>query len=248
MTIEPMNQELKEKLTKNGSHLNFTRNSGGGAGPALITLGAFVLVFGVLIGGGLAVLEVVAGGIISIAIGVLGGGFCIYKGISMSKKQKSAYIEYFMEKSGYTKAELDDFDREVLEAGTAVINVCRKMDDEGCRQCGILTKNWIQLPYMLPIQYSALWKISDVAACWYEVEGAKSRELEIKPSLIFIQKDGKDVVIEVDETVGNFVAAEMAKRNPKMISRRFISFDNKNYDAIHDKMEVAAAYRKACAN
>ena len=115
--MKQMDEAFRKKcISKEGSYLEKRRSIGGvGAGivaGSAVLLAAAILLFLMLAASGDTDL-IVMGAVLAGGIGLFCLAF-ILLGIVMNKKRRSGYMEYFVKHAGYSREELEAFDREVL--------------------------------------------------------------------------------------------------------------------------------------
>lgn len=244
--IVEMDGDLKAKLSKDGSHLKYTRTKGG-AGAGIMAVGGFFLAIGLIFGILLVMIDNMPAAALMIGIGIVLGGGILFLGFQMKKKMISSYMEYYKKNSGYTEQELIDFDREFMNGKTLFLNPNKKIDDNAKLVGGILTDHWMKLPYMISVKYSGLFRVSDIAVACYLIKPVVEGYRHKNNKLLIVSKMGDDGVFNLNnEEVGNKIVEEITRRNPKVITVRNFSYNGVNYDVIHQPKEVARLYSEIC--
>lgn len=237
--------KLKSSLIRDKSHLKYTR-SYGGAGAGLMALGSMLIVMGVLIGAMIIMMDMTFQGIvIAVGSGIVG---CIpfVIGFFMKTKRTNSYMDYYVEKSGYSREMLEEFDREFAEGGVVMLTPSRTLTTVGKREAALVTDHWLKMPYMLPLCYSGLHRVEDMAAVFYEKK-PRINGRTYDPLLFTVTRDG--VMYYCKSPSSEFSEAliqEMTRRNPGIITTRNITVDGTDYDCVTQPKEVAALFRAAC--
>lgn len=243
--IVTMDERLRKKITKDGSHLKYTRTIGG-IGMGLIAVGMCLFVISVLTGSflihffGLKVL------FFSMGIGLVFCGIFMIPGILLRKKKMNHYLNYYIKKSNYTEAQLQSFEQEFQNPAALFINPYSRLNNAAKMHCGILTEHWIKLPYMTPVIYSGIYRLVDIAAMWFEEKPYVNGNL-LKPSMFVIDSVGRTIHYAMKKDCATELIKEMAKRNRNLITVRRFSVDNQEYDAFKEPKKVAELYRIACS-
>lgn len=244
--IMEMDGDLKAKLSTDGSHLKYTRTKGG-AGAGIMTVGGFFLPIGLICGILLIVAENMPAAVVMIGFGIVLGGGLLFLGFLMKKKMISGYMEYYKKHSGYTEQKLMEFDREFMNGRTLFLNPNKKINNNAKLVGGILTDHWPKLPYMTPMEYSGLYRVSDIAAICYLIKPVVDGYRHNSNKLLIVSKMERDFFITLNNLeLGNKIVEEIVRRNPKVITTRNFSYNGVNYDVIHQPMEVARLYSEIC--
>ena len=242
--IVQMDEKLKREMSREGSHLKYTR-SRGGAGAGLIAAGVCFIVIAIMLAVALYTILGLSAVAVLLAGGLVLGAVFIVPGVFLDKRHTAGYMKYYVKKSGYAEAELNEFDREFLNGEAYVACLDKKLTKQSKFDSGIITNNWFKLPLMMPIKYSGLYRIVDVAAVFFEAKPIVNGE-RLNPTLFVVDNRGDGMTVSMKENVGNEIVREISKRNPRAVTTRRISYNGKDYDALYQYQEVAGLYREIC--
>ncbi|MBT9780124.1 hypothetical protein GPL15_27035 [Clostridium sp. MCC353] len=242
--IIQMDEKLKKEVSRDGSHLKYTRTKGG-AGAGMIAAGVCFIVIGIMLVAALSTISDMTALMILLAGSVVLGLLFIVPGIFLNKRFQAGYMKYYVKKSGYSEEELNNFEREFQTGEALLINPAKKLTKQSKFESGIITRNWIKMPYMMPLKYSGIYRTVDIAAAFYEKKPVVNGE-PLNPTLFIVDSRGDGVTMTMDETTGNEVIQEIAKRNPKTVTVRRFTYNGRNYDSLYNYQEVAELYREIC--
>lgn len=240
--IHIVDEKLREKMTKDGSHLKQTRAIGG-AGAGMIAAGICFAGIGVLFAIMMGMANMLSGGLmlggICIAIGAILG----IPGYYLKKKRVGSCMAYYTKKSGYTEAALKEFDAEFQNGEVILISNKKKLDKRGIIEAGVLTKHWCKFPFMMPMSYSAIYHVDDIVAMWYQDTYVQIEGVDIMGALVMLDCHGKLTGQPCNKAMTQDLIEQIAKRNPKIITTRKFVYENMNYDVISQSKEVVALYK-----
>lgn len=236
--LKPIDQDFKKYcVSSDGSFLKKVRSIGGG-GSATMYMGFIIAAAAVL----LAFLsrDVMEGSAMAVIIAVAVAGLILgIAGTVLSKKRLTTYLEYFSSISGYSPAELQEFDREVQESGCRYDSMDKKLGKNSASFSWVVTKNWFK-----PINQGPV-RIRDLAAAFYAGE-LHYNKCHYVQTLIMVDVNGKLSGVQGwnynREETDHFVR-ELAKANPALITSRKIRFNDREYDFGVNPEEAAALYR-----
>ena len=236
--------KIKSSLMRDGSHLKYTR-SYAGAGAGLMAGGFMLGVMGALIGAMLFFMDMMFQGLVVVAISCVIGAIMVVPGVLMKAKRLNAYMDYYVERSGYSREMLEEFDREFANGTVMLFSPGRTLSTENKRDAAVLTDHWFKLPYMLPLKYSGLHRVEDMAAVFYEAKPYINGQ-KYDPLLFTVNSSGEGYYCKSpNREFAESLVSEIAKRNPGVITVRKITVDGKNYDCVTQPAEVAALFRAA---
>lgn len=235
--LKPVDQNFKKYcVSSDGSFLKKVRSIGGG-GAAVMYMGLFIAVAAILLvfvsgdvlGSG-AMAVVIATAVAGLTLGIVGA--------MLSRKRLATYLEYFSSISGYSPAELQEFDREVQESNCRYDSMDKKLGKNSAAFSWVVTKNWFK-----PINSGPV-RIQDLAAAFYVGELHYNR-INYVQTLIMVDTKGKLSGVQGwsynREDTDNFVK-ELAKLNPELITSRKFRFNDREYDIGVNPEEAVALY------
>ena len=165
MKIESeMDKNLQNKVGKYGSVLKAYRSMGGWS-LGVMAAGIMLIVFGVLLGL-LAMLATIQAGIATLTVMAGPGLILTVIGSAKNKKRVSGYLDFFKKDTGYSEAELQEADRELMGPG-AVKLTC--MTDRSRRETVFIITDHDFLS-AFPVQGCYLRKLDDIVAAFYSNE------------------------------------------------------------------------------
>ncbi len=240
--VSMVDQNLRSKLTKDGSYLKHTRTIGG-IGNGLIVAGGWIIGIGVLFAAMIALVGVVMRGLVAGGIVAAIGGIIMGMGYHLKNKRVNDYLTYYQNKSGYTHEALKAFDEEFQNGEAVLVSRSKKMDKRSLAMVGIFTKHWFRVPTALPVQYSGLYHVEDIVAIWYQGSFVKIGNVECMNDLVALDCNGKFIVPRCDAAMTEEIISELVKRNPKVLTKRKFTYEGKEYDVVLQPQEVIALYQ-----
>lgn len=240
--VRLVDEKLKHKMMKDGSHLKQTRTCGG-LGAAVTASGICFVVTGVLFMAMMVMAEMLSGGLVGGGIFIALGAIFIVPGYYLSKKHFNSYMAYYQKKSGYTEEVLKEFDAEFQNGEVILISNRRNLNKGAINRAGIFTTHWFKLPFMIPVRYSGLYHAEDIAAIWYQDTFVRVEGMECWKALAVLDCHGKLVFLDYDVNTTSEIVEQLVKRNPKVITSRRFSYQGIDYDVISQPTEVAALYQ-----
>ena len=211
-----------------------------------MALGAMLVFIGALLGAMLIVADLLFQGIVTAIVPCVIGCVLFLPGFFMKVKRTNAYMDYYVEKSGYSREMLEEFDREFAEGSVMLFAPSLTLSTTGKREAAIITDHWFKQPYMLPMKYSGLYRVEDIVAVFYEKKPTLRGET-YGPLLFTVTRDGEGYYCKSYNTeFSESIIREIAKRNPGVITVRHITVDGRNYDCATQPKEVAELFRAAC--
>lgn len=158
-----MTNDLQKKVTKYGSVLKAYRSQGGG-GLGLFAGGITLLIFGVLLGLLMAIVNVIGGLVVFAFFAVLGLPM-ILGGNAMNKKRLAGYLEYYQKQNGYSAEELQEADRELMSPDA--VKIVNKTDRSGGKKETVffITEHYFLSAW--PVNGCYLRKLEDIVAAFY---------------------------------------------------------------------------------
>lgn len=235
--IIDVDEKFKKENTKDGSFLKAHRNIGG-LGLGIITIGIFVIGIALLIALFASSLMKTSVLLYIIVIGAGIGILLIALGMKLQKNRVKNYRKYYTKKWGYSEEELESFDQEVASANTILISLHKRMSKTAGRECGIVTEQWLKLPGI----FGEAIRIVDIAAVWFDKKPYYHNAL-LDPATFLVDSKGKVHLLLTAETIGNEYIEEIVKRNPRTISARQFTYNDKSYDGLKEPEKVAEIYR-----
>lgn len=162
MKIETeMDKKLRKKVRKYNSVLKAYRTQGGWS-LGMFALGIMFIIFGVLLGLPMALVNPEAGMGLGGVMAVIGFVIAL-PSYAKHKKRVNSYLDYFQEVTGYSAAELQEADRELMSPGAVKITCTT---DRGIKE----TVFFITDHYFLsawPVKGCYLRKLDDIVAAFY---------------------------------------------------------------------------------
>ena len=236
--MKQMDEAFRKKcISKGGSYLE-KRRSIGGVGAGIVAGSAVLLAAAIL----LLLMMAASGNADLIVMGVvLGGGislFClafILLGIFMNKKRRAGYMEYFVKHTGYSREELEAFDREVLLPDSLYSTTDGKLRSNSALACDLVTRNWLSMAIHEPV------RVTDVAVAFYSDEVAYASN-KWEHVMFVLLSHGELVHQQCKEEYAMDLIQELKKRNPGLICSRCFKVDGKLVDCIKEPKQAARLY------
>lgn len=232
-----INDDFRKNGMRDGSNLKSDRGIGG-IGAGMIALGICLVVIGSAIFCATMMADMLFAGIVVLVPCAVLGGFICAGGVILRAKQLNSYLDYYVKRTGYTKEELEDFERETLQEDTVILTDKKKLNKEACKSAGIVTTHWFKGPCF---GYTLI-KIADIAAIWHDNNGYYQGSAR-GPIIMIVRSNGTVEWFTADADLGQEVIAEIEKRNPVTITVRNFGYQGRQYDALKQQQEVAAIYR-----
>lgn len=239
--MKQMDDKFRKKcISKEGSFLQKQRSIGG-LGAGIIAAAGMLLFIALLL-----LAMCVASGeqqMITAGLVVLGGislvcVLFILLGMSMRKKRSANYMEYYTKRTGYSREELEAFDREVAQPDSVYGTADGKLRSNSALLCEVVTKNWLIMSVKNPV------RLVDVAAVFYEQEayyaGSKWNHI-----MFVLLSHGELLHQECKEAYAMDLIGEIKKRNPGIIGARCFKADGALVDCIKEPKKAAQLYCEA---
>lgn len=239
MVFEPDNR-LKQKMTKNGSVLQFMY-SAAGAGKGLAAMGGMLIIIGIALA---AVLFNTAGADGAIKLGIAGivpGILLLVLGISMQQKKERGWAEAYIKACHLSEQDLRQIDLEFQKPGTVLLSMDKDKDTNSLKRMGFITEHYVKFPSIGP----CVFRLEDVVACFYTKkylcqDGGYDRALVayvVESELGFLHRDPS-------EKASLAIVNAIRERNPKIITDHFFSYEGKEYDAVRKPEEVIQLHKR----
>lgn len=153
-----MTKGMRKSIAKHGSVLKAFRSQGGG-GAGLIAGGIVLLVFGIPLGL-LCMLGLGGRGFLVGAVFVVPGLLMILWGMALRKKRLANYLEFYKKDTGYSEAELQEADRELMSPDA--VKIGGKMDNSGGKEGIIFMITEHYFLSIWPVYGAHLRKLDDI--------------------------------------------------------------------------------------
>lgn len=239
--IASTEHKLYQKMMKKGkgSILKAIRIDKGG-GMGLIAGGIFLLVVALIFGLPLMIGVNILAGLGSAAVFGVPALLLFAIGIPMKHKREATWMAYYQEKTGYTEGELQEIDRELAMASTALVI---------CRTPGAATDNYIagfftEHYVLINGVYPYLRRLDDVIA----VAFSNSTDIWSLASLTKLDQETMAVGLFTDtqrkETLCRELMQEMYRHNPRILCGQVIVCDGRNYILERDGAQLLRLYQE----
>ncbi len=241
--FKAVDEKFIKMCTKDGSLLKKIRSIGGG-GAALAAIGGMFIFINLI-----AIFAMVAtqnhtgekfldaGMLMRLLSPIIIWLILIFLGMSMTNKRANKYISYFLKKSNYTEAQLQEFDKEVLEPSSSyyVIN-SKKLVRNSVLFSIVVTRNWLKAVGIPPI------RLEDIAAMFFE-ERITYKNQRWDDSLFILLSSGELTRYTYVHAQSKAAIEQVVNRNPYTINARHIQVGDQTYDCVNQPEEVAELYR-----
>ncbi len=238
MIFEPDNQ-LKQKMTKNGSVLQYMY-SVAGAGKGLAAMGAMLIIIGAALAAVLINTMGTQGAVTFAAAMIVPGILLIVLGIFMQQKKEKGWAAAYM-KTGLSEQDLRQIEQEFRQPGTVLISMDKGKDTNSLKKMGFITDSYVKFPSTEP----CVFRLEDLVACFYTKkylcqDGGYDR------ALVAYIADGELGVLHRDppEKASIAIVNAIRQRNPKIITDHFFSYEGKEYDAVRNPEEVIRLHKR----
>lgn len=233
-----INDDFRKNGLKDGSDLKRACGNGG-IDAGMIALGLCLYAVGVLIFFAMTASGMMLqGAFILVPFGLV-GSILFAAGYIMRIKKLGTYLDYFVKRTGYTREELIDYEREVREEDTVIISSRKKINKEACKNAGIVTRHWFKVP---SYRYQ-IFKLADIAAFWH-LKKQYYRGTMFDSALMIVTSGGTIECIAMNPPLVQECMAEIEKRNPVAITVQNFSYQGQAYDVMKQPQEVASIYRE----
>ena len=163
------------------------------------------------------------------------GGLLSAGGLILEKNRLSKWQEVWEEKTGLSRADLLQADREFKQPGTVLLAFEKSMDNASLKEMGFLTENYLKMPGTA--QY--LYRLEDMVACFYTDQ--------------FIREDGgydhAFVAYSTDKTrpymwipamqePSDEIIKMLERCNPGLVTPHFFACEGRRFDAVRGFEEV----------
>jgi len=236
-------QKLKQKMSKNGSVLQFMY-SVAGAGKGLVAMGAMLIGIAVMLAA--ALLGVIGtAGAVKLAVAVIVPSILlIVLGVRMQKKKESGWLKAYIEPTGLSEQEVYQIEQEFKQPDTLLFSMDKGKDTNSLKKMGFITRTYIKFPGV----NTYVFRLDDMVACFYTKkylcdDGGYDRAFVAYPVNgewgILLKSPPEKASLEIVEAI--------AKRNPKVITDHHFSYEGKEYDAVRGLDEVIALHKRVYA-
>lgn len=161
-----MTRSMQKSIAKHGSVLKAFRSQGGG-GAGLMAGGIVLVVAGVPLGL-LCLLALGSRGLLVGAFFAVPGLLLILWGMSLRKKRLANYLEFYKKDTGYSEAELQEADRELMSPDA--VKIGGKMDNSGGKEGIIFMVTEHYFLAIWPVYGAYLRKLDDIVAAFYSAQ------------------------------------------------------------------------------
>ena len=161
-----MTRSMQKSIAKHGSVLKAFRSQGGG-GAGLMAGGIVLVVVGIPLGL-LCLLALGSRGILVGAFFAVPGLLLILWGMSLRKKRLANYLEFYKKDTGYSEAELQEADRELMSPDA--VKIGGKMDNSGGKEGIIFMVTEHYFLTIWPVYGAHLRKLDDIVAAFYSAQ------------------------------------------------------------------------------
>ncbi|MCI8510667.1 MAG: hypothetical protein HFE83_01555 [Lachnospiraceae bacterium] len=226
-------ERLKKKMQKDGSVLKYMYRTAG-AKRGLIIGGLLLFLVGILLYAVPMGIDRTTALWLGVAMAVP-GGLLSAGGLILEKNRLSKWQEVWEEKTGLSRADLLQADREFKQPGTVLLAFEKSMDNASLKEMGFLTENYLKMPGTA--QY--LYRLEDMVACFYTDQ--------------FIREDGgydhAFVAYSTDKTrpymwipamqePSDEIIKMLERCNPGLVTTHFFACEGRRFDAVRGFEEV----------
>ncbi len=226
-------QELKQKMMKDGSVLKYMRTAGG-AGIGLI---AGSIVF--FVTGALLALFLPPLGLLIAAPGIL----MLVPGVILRIRQLKNWKKDYMKKTGLTEQELANVEEEFMAPGTVMFAFNNSKKPGDLRTAGFVTEHYVRMP----MAWINLFRLDEVVACFF-VKGMGSSLGFDRALVLYDEKsapgEGYIAKDSCDAKCGQEIVDAIVSRNPFIISAHRFIYEGRQYDALLGQPDVIALHNR----
>ncbi|MCI8455016.1 MAG: hypothetical protein HFE84_10450 [Lachnospiraceae bacterium] len=226
-------ERLKKRMQKDGSVLKYMYSTAG-TGLRLAAGGLLLFFAGIL----LYIVLMSANGTMALMLGAvtaIPGGLMCVGGLILQNNQMSKWLDVWEEKTGLSRADILQADREFKQSGTVLLAFEKGMDSSSLKKMGFLTEHYLKMPGIAPYLY----RMEDMVACFYTDQ--------------FVGEDGKDtcafVAYSTDKTTpyiqisakqepSEEIVKTLERCNPMLITTHFFACEGRRFDAVKSFEEV----------
>lgn len=242
-----MTADLQKQVKKYGSVLAAFRSQGGG-GKGLAAGGIVLLVFGALLGLPLMLVRVL-GGLVVLAVFAVPGLAMVIPGLALNKKRQTRYLEYYQKETGYSQAELEEADRELLDPNA--VKIINKTDRSGGKEETVFMITQHYFLSVWPVNGCYLRKLDDIVAafCSNEIPGINGYRQNL---FVITRQDIQEKALENEYTKKQYrgfengiltgqkncrqvceeALSEMTARTPHIITSQYIVAKGNRYNLL----------------
>jgi len=237
------NDKLKQKMSKNGSVLQFMY-SVAGAGKGLIAMGAMLIGIAVMLAAALLGIMGTAGAVKLAVVVIVPSILLIVLGVCMQKKKESGWLKAYMEPTGLSEQEIHQVEQEFRQPDTLFFSFWKGKDTNSLKKMGFVTRTYIKFPGV----NTYVFRLDDMVACFYTKkylceDGGYDKAFVAYP----LNSEWGVLLRDVSEKTGTEIVKAIAERNPKIITEHHFSYEGKEYDAVRGLDEVIALHRRVYA-
>lgn len=239
MVFEP-DDKLKQKMTKNGSVLQFMY-SVSGAGKGLAAMGIMLIIIGIALAA-ILVNTVGAQGAITFAVFLIVPGILLtVLGISMQQKRERGWAKAYRKACGLSEQDLLQIEQEFRKPGTVLLSMDKDKDTNSLKRMGFITEHYVKFPSIDP----CIFRLEDLVACLYTKkylcqDGGYDRALVAyiaDRELGFLHRNPP-------EKPSLAIVKAIGERNPRVITDHFFTYEGKEYDAVRKPEEVILLHKR----
>ncbi len=237
--------EMKGRMTKDGSVLKKIRSAGGGANGC-IAGGVTLLIFAVLLGGLFFALFTPAAGALFGGLFGIPGLLLVGGGMAMQARKLKNYENYYERETGYDRAELKGIERELLAPDMLLFDNQKQKKGEGKPVFGLcLTKHYLVMPMMLGNCYVR--RLGEMVGAAYSesIPGING----YKYGLVLLSvRDGKEGGVYnayfTKETCLEIIQA-LKGRIPGLITDQAFQYEGKIYNMLVNWKDILALWQRS---
>lgn len=234
------NDKLKQKMSKNGSVLQFMY-SVAGAGKGLIAMGAMLIGIAIMLAAALSGIIGTAGSVKMAVVIIVPSILLIVLGVHMQKKKESGWLKAYMEPTGLGEQEVYQIEQEFKQPDTLLFSLDKGKDTNSLKKMGFITKTYIKFPGV----NTFVFRLDDMVACFYTKkylcqDGGYDRAFVAYP----LNSEWGILQTSPPEKASLEIVKVIAERNPKVITEHHFSYEGKEYDAVRGLDEVIALHKR----
>ncbi len=234
------NDKLKQKMSKNGSVLQFMY-SVAGAGKGLIAMGAMLIGVAIMLAAALSGIIGTAGSVKMAVVIIVPSILLIVLGVHMQKKKESGWLKAYMEPTGLSEQEVYQIEQEFKQPDTLLFSLDKGKDTNSLKKMGFITRTYIKFPGV----NTFVFRLDDMVACFYTKkylcqDGGYDRAFVAYP----LNSEWGILQTSPPEKASLEIVKAIAERNPKVITEHHFSFEGKEYDAVRGLDEVIALHKR----
>lgn len=238
MIFEP-DDKLKQKMTKNGSVLQYMY-SVSGAGKGIMAMGIMLALIGAALAAVLMNTMGTQGAVRFGAVMIIPGILLTVLGVFMQQKKERGWAEAY-KKCSLTDQDLRRIEQEFRQPGTVLLSMDKAKDTNSLKQMGFITANYVKFPAVSP----CVFRLEDIVACFYTKK-------------YLCQDGGYDcalIAYVTDDELGFMqrnppekpslsIVKAIGERNPRVITDHYFSYEGKEYDAVRKPEEVIQLHKR----